>query len=43
MMMPEYDALFWKNNLQQFVSANAINDYEVTIKNKALSILNELI
>ena len=43
MMMPEYDALFWKNNLQQFLSANAINDYEVTIKNKALSILNELI
>ncbi len=41
--MPEYDVLFWKNNLQQFLSVNIINDYEVTIKNKALSILNELI
>ncbi len=40
MMMPEYDVLFWKNNLQQFLSVNVINDYEVTIKNKALSILN---
>jgi len=43
MLMPEYDVIFWKNNLQQFLSANVINDYEVTIRNKALSILNELI
>lgn len=43
MMMPEYDVLFWKNNPQQFLSTNLINDYEVTVKNKALSILNELI
>lgn len=43
MLMPEFDVMFWKNNLQQFLSANVINDYELTIKNKALSILNELI
>ena len=43
MLMPEYDVIFWKNNLQQFLSANVINDYEVTIRNKTLSILNELI
>lgn len=43
MLMPEYDVIFYKNNLQQFLSANVINDYEVTIRNKALSILNELI
>lgn len=43
MLMPEFDLKFWKNNLQQFLSVNVINDYEVTIRNKALSILNELI
>lgn len=43
MIMPEYDVIFWKNNLQQFLSVNTLNDYEVTIRNKALSILNELI
>lgn len=42
-MMPEFDVLFWKNNLQQFLSANSVNDYEVTVRNKSLSILNELI
>lgn len=43
MLIPEFDVLFWKNNLQQFLTANVINDYETTIRNKALSILNELI
>ncbi len=43
MMMPEHDVLFWKNNVQQFLSVNVNNDYESTIKSKALSILNELI
>ena len=41
--MPEFNTLFWKNNTQQFLSANLINDYEVTIRNKSISILNELI
>lgn len=43
MMMAEHDVLFWKNNVQQFLSVNVNNDYESTIKSKALSILNELI
>lgn len=43
MLMPESDMKFWKNSPQQFLAPQTINDYEVTIRNKALSILNELI
>jgi len=25
--MPDFDVLFYKNNLQQFISANVVNDY----------------
>lgn len=43
MLISEFEASSWKSNVHQFLSANVINDYEVTIRNKVISILNELI
>ena len=43
MMMPESDSQHWRNNPQQFLMANTTNDYQITIRNKTISILNELI
>jgi hypothetical protein len=43
MLMSETDVLGWKANSQHFISQGGNMEYEPTIRNKAMSILNEMI
>lgn len=43
MLMSEADVLGWKANSQHFINQGGNMEYEPTIRNKAMSILNEMI
>jgi len=43
LLMTDSDYLLWKSNPHHFVQQTTNMDYELTIRNKTMAILNELI